>query len=143
MSAPFRAWWKAFLRVWNGITMMSLFNELPNDITVTLDASGSGAVNPSLGIMWLHASTVELRGPIQIDNHKGATSHHRCMYHVGEKMEGGCMQSYCDNQAVVAIIQSRYSRDNELMYLLHCLFYSKPFMDSRLQPRMYQVLIAY
>jgi len=47
------------------------------------------------------------------------------MYRVGENMEGGCMQSYCDNQAVVAIIQSRYSRDDELMHLLHCLFFNQ------------------
>ena len=128
ISAPLEHGGKHFLGYGMGSPWCHCLMSCQSDITVTSDASGSGAVNPPLGIMWLHASTVELWEPIQIDNHKGATSNHHglaCSYRVGEKIEGGCMQSYCDNQAVVAIIQSRYSRDNELMHLLHCLFFNR------------------
>ena len=41
----------------------------------------------------------------------------------GRKWRGLHVKSYCDNQAVVAVMQSRYSRDNELMHLLCSLFF--------------------
>ena len=33
------------------------------------------------------------------------------------------VRALCDNQAVVDVIRSRYSRDNSLMHLLRCLFF--------------------
>ena len=37
--------------------------------------------------------------------------------------------SYCDNSAVVSVLNSRYSRDKDLMQLLRCLF----FLEAQLQ----------
>jgi len=41
----------------------------------------------------------------------------------GKAWQGSTIKSLCDNAAVVAVINSRYSRDEQLMHLLRCLFY--------------------
>lgn len=41
----------------------------------------------------------------------------------GKHWKGTHVHFRCDNQATVTIIQSRYSRDDEVMHLLRCLFF--------------------
>lgn len=41
----------------------------------------------------------------------------------GDAWKGGRVQAHCDNMAVVAVINSRYSKDVQLMQMLRCLFF--------------------
>ena len=41
----------------------------------------------------------------------------------GKQWENCHVKVLCDNQEVVEVIQSRYSRDDNLMHLLRCLFF--------------------
>ncbi len=41
----------------------------------------------------------------------------------GRKWFGKAVLFRCDNQAVVAVLKSRYSRDADLMHMLRCLFF--------------------
>ena len=41
----------------------------------------------------------------------------------GKQWKNCQVRALCDNQAVVEVIRSRYSRDDNLMHLLRCLFF--------------------
>lgn len=43
----------------------------------------------------------------------------------GGEWKGKCVMSYCDNAAVVAIVNKGDCREAEAMYLLHCLAFLK------------------
>ena len=43
----------------------------------------------------------------------------------GKMWQGSTILARCDNEAVVAVINSRYSRDEQLMHLLRCLFFTE------------------
>ena len=66
--------------------MMSLFNELPVDITVTSDASGNWGCGAFSGDKWFQVQW-NSKNQSNLDSHKGATSNHTRMHRVGEKVE--------------------------------------------------------
>ena len=37
------------------------------------------------------------------------------------------IQCFCDNEAVVHVVASRYSKSTDLMHLLHCLFFFEAY----------------
>ena len=50
----------------------------------------------------------------------------------GSELRGKHVLSNCDNEAVVSILSSRYSRDQHLMHLLRCLFFIEAHFQFRL-----------
>ena len=41
----------------------------------------------------------------------------------GSRWQGRLVVAHCDNLAVVEVINAGYSKDSQLMQLLHCLFF--------------------
>ena len=51
----------------------------------------------------------------------------------GRSWKGKLIICHCDNQSVVAVINSRYSRDDELMQLLHTLFFFEAIFEFHME----------
>ena len=51
----------------------------------------------------------------------------------GRSWKGKLIICHCDNQSVVAVINSGYSRDNELMHLLRTLFFFEANSEFHMQ----------
>ena len=122
------SWWHMFLGHWNGISMMSAIGISSPSFTVTSDASGSWGYGAHFASHWFqlkwdpfdnaHSIAFLELVPIIIAGMVW-----------GKLWKGSHVCCRCDNQAVVAIIHSRYSRDDKLMHLLRCLFFVEAFFN--------------
>jgi hypothetical protein len=123
LNAEFRSdmlWWKLFAEKWNGISL--IIPSCPSDVTITSDASGTWGCGAWCDKLWFqlkwdsvttqkHIAVKELI-PILI-----------AAFIWGPLWHGKRVTSNCDNSAVVAVLNSRYSRETHLMQLLRCLFF--------------------
>ena len=130
------AWWHDFLVDWNGVSTLSAFWDQPLSVTLTSDASGSWGCGAYWGSHWFQLAwsetacfvdtnivTKELI-PIVI---AAATW--------GQHWTGQVVCCWCDNIAVVSVLNHRTSRDSELMHLLRCLtFFEASFLVGGWQP---------
>ena len=137
INASFRAdlaWWKAFLRAWNGITMMTMLDEQAPGGMVTSDASGSWGCGAFSGSNWfqlqwntnLLSKSIAVKEMIPIIIAAAIW---------GKLLRGKLVICHCDNQSVVAVIKARYSRDDELMHLLRTLFFIEATFGFQLEAR--------
>lgn len=121
-------WWGTFLPLWNGISMLRPHKRSEPDHEIWSDASGSWGCGALWDLSWFHfqwpaelqpelISTKELI-PIVI----AATVW-------GPSWAGKLIRCNCDNQAVVSVINSGYSKDPALMHLLRCLFFISAHFD--------------
>ena len=132
LNTEFRSdlmWWKAFAPHWNGASL--IIHQESREICMASDASGSWGCGAWCGSSWfqyrwedsshhLNIATKELL-PILI---AGAIW--------GHEWQGCTVKTFCDNAAVVAVVNSRYSKDKNLMHLLRCLF----FIEAQFQFRL-------
>ena len=113
-------WWHMYSKGWNGVSMMSVVEKINPKVSLTTDASGSWGCggfssNQWFSLKWsanavsLHITVKELL-PITIA--AGLW---------GPQWRGQSVQVWCDNEAVVAIINQGTSRDLEAMHLVRCL----------------------
>ena len=117
-------WWWQFCGVWNGVGMMrGTKQEIPTEM-VTSDASGRWGCGAFYGRHWFmlpwagtvadyHITIKELI-PITI-----------AAVVWGQRWRGKTVQAWCDNQAVVCIVNQGSSRDPEAMHLVRCLAFLK------------------
>ena len=135
INASFKAdlaWWRTFLQTWNGISMMSMLGEQAPGGAVTSDASGSWGCGAYSGPQWfqlqwndnLRSKSISVKEMIPIII-AGAIW--------GRAWKGKLIICHCDNQSVVAVINSRYSRDDELMHLLRTLFFFEAIFEFHMQ----------
>ena len=130
LNQQFRAdlcWWQVFAAEWNGVAIIAPPISQPQ-MQCTSDASGSWGCGACHISHWFqsewsqHTATWSIAAkellPILLAS---ATW--------GKDWKGALVLFQCDNQAVVAVLQSRYSRDPTLMHLLRCLF----FMEAKYQ----------
>ena len=105
---------EAFLRAWNGITMMTMLVEQAPGGMVTSDASGSwgcGAFSSWFQLQWntnLLSKSIAVKEMVPIIIAAAIW---------GKLWRGKLIICHCDNQSIVVVIKARYSRDNELMHL--------------------------
>ena len=138
LNAEFRAdlmWWRTFAAHWNGCSLIIHKNCQLHK--VTSDASGSWGCGAWHNEKWFQlawdSSTQELHItakemiPIII-----------ALVIWGAEWTKGRVIAQCDNEAVVTIINSRYSSDKYLMQMLRCLFLLKPGISVRLKLFIYQ-----
>ncbi|MCG8431273.1 MAG: hypothetical protein MJA29_08890, partial [Candidatus Omnitrophica bacterium] len=118
LNAEFRSdmlWWKLFAEKWNGISL--IIPSCPSDVTLTSDASGTWGCGAWCDKLWFqlewdndtiqkHIAVKELI-PILV-----------AAFIWGPLWHGKRVTSNCDNSAVVAVLNSRYSREKHLMQLL-------------------------
>lgn len=128
------AWWHEFLEAWNGISLMTATNTAVPDVVLTSDASGSWGCGGFWEKKWFQVAwegtecssstniTVKELIPIVI-----ATA----LW--GREWRGQVVNCRCDNQAVVAVLQSRTSKEVEIMHLLRCLFFFEAVHGCQLQ----------
>ena len=129
LNAEFKsdiAWWKVFASQWNG-TAIIIPSGQP-DITITSDASGSWGCGAWCGNRWFQLEWNELLKDKNISV-KELIPILVAVVLWGPQWQGKRIVSHCDNAAVVSILNSRYSRDKDLMQILRCLF----FLEAQLQ----------
>ena len=127
------AWWDVFLCQWNGISLMRLLAREPTQVTLSTDASGNwgcgGYIQPDykwFSWRWdnrIQADSIAIKElfPIVVA---------AAIY--GKIWAGKGILRRCDNQAVVATLNSRYAKDNRLMHLLRTLFFFEAQYNFRM-----------
>lgn len=118
------AWWDQFLESWNGVSLLSMVDRPHTGPVVTSDASGSWGCGAFWGSSWFQLPWQSATGS---EKENIATKE---MIPVviaaavwGSKWKGASVLFCSNNQAVVAVMASRTSRDKALMHLLRCLFF--------------------
>ena len=109
------------MEMWNGVSLLHCIGCLVPKNVVTSDASGWGCGgywdDKWFQLAWsstLVSSSVNIAVKELIPIVLAAAVW-------GQWWQGGVVLCRCDNEAVVAVIKSRTSRDMELMHLLRCL----------------------
>lgn len=116
------AWWHEFLVHWNGVSLLVALGQQEPSVVLTSDASGSWGCGAYWETKWfqlawqgtacttdVNIATKELI-PIVIA---------AALW--GKFWEGQMVLCRCDNEAVVAVLNKRTSKDSDLMHLLRCL----------------------
>ena len=132
LNSDFRsdmAWWRAFAPHWNGASL--LIRPGCRQIKVTSDASGRWGCGASYRSSWFQLEWDDRSRHFSIAI-KELIPIIIAAVIWGEEWSGGRVQACCDNSAVVAIMNSRYSRENHMMRMLRCLF----FVETRYQFRI-------
>ena len=125
LNASFRAdlaWWKAFLAAWNGVSMMKLLGHQEPAVVVTSDASGHWGCGAFCERKWFQLQWDPTLSQKSIAAKELIPIVVACAVW-GPTWEGQVVRCRSDNQTVVAVIQTRYSRDDDLMHLLRSLFF--------------------
>jgi len=114
------AWWSCFMCSWNGVSLLRLIGSPPANVVLTSDASGWGCgayfdnrwFQLPWSATWVKAESIAVKELIPIVL-AGAVW--------GDLWSGNVVLCRCDNESVVAVVNSRTSRDPGLMHLLRCL----------------------
>ena len=134
LNTAFRSdllWWFTFLESWNGVAML----EAPMAYTVNqhvyTDASGVYGCGA-----WWQSRWFQFQWPQNFIQHSIATKELlpivlACVVW-GPLWRGQGILVHSDNEAVVAVINSGYSKDPSLMQLLRCLFFIKAYFEVSL-----------
>ena len=113
-------WWKTFATHWNGCSL--IIHKHCQEHRVTSDASGLWGCGAWYNEKWFQlawdSSTKELHIAV-----KEMIPIIIALVIWGAKWTKGRVIAQCDNEAVVAIINSRYSSGKYLMQMLRCLFF--------------------
>ena len=122
LNANFRSdmtWWKIFAAHWNGRAL--IIPQGPPDLTITSDASGSWGCGAWCTNSWfqLQWSQETLNKHISVKERISIVIAAIVWGHTLNRQRVLCN---CDNSAVVVVINTRYSKDKDLMQLLRCLF---------------------
>lgn len=120
LNREFRAdlrWWQLFLCFWNG---KSFIQHERQEVVVISDASGSWGCGAHSELRWL-----QLRWPVSMVDCDIAVKEMipivLAVVAWGPQGRGSRFRCYSDNQAVVAVVESRQARDKHLLHLVHCL----------------------
>ena len=123
-------WWKTFALHWNGAALI-IDPNLHHPIVVTSDASGLWGCGAWCGHKWF-----QLQWDQQSIGRQIAVKELLPVIIAaaiwGHELAGKRVVSNCDNQAVVAVLNSRYSREKDLMQLLRCLFFLEAHFQFQL-----------
>ena len=125
LNASFRSdiqWWHCFLDRWNGVAMMSDASARPVDIHLFTDASGSFGCGAWWGTAWLQYPWADEAANLSIAVKELLPIVMACMLW-GNTWRNKQVLVHCDNQAVVEVVNSGASKDQNLAQLLRCLFF--------------------
>lgn len=129
LSAGFRSdlmWWRLFLKEWNGLSLMRAVGKQLADVEVFSDASGSWGCGAYSGSQWFQLAWSSSAAKYQIAV-KELLPVVLAAAVWGKDWKGLDVTCHSDNQAVVAVIRSRTSKDPDLMHLLRSL----SFIEAR------------
>ena len=124
-------WWDTFLELWNGVSIIPPSNrDLPTHHVFT-DAAGKFSCGAVWDRLWLHNGW-------QIDLQLKAIATLKLLPITlaamvwGRQWSGSLVVVHCDNQAVVTIVNSGYSKDRDIMHMIYCLFFIRAYWDFQL-----------
>lgn len=126
-------WWRTFASHWNGAALIIDPNS-HQPVVVTSDASGSWGCGAWCELQWF-----QLQWDSQSEGKQIAVKELLPVIIAsavwGHGWSGKCVVSNCDNQAVVAVLNSRYSREKDIMQLLRCLFFLEAHFQFQLSAK--------
>ena len=133
LNAEFRsdmAWWHLLASHWNGVGII-IEPHTSQALTITSDASGSWGCGAWFGLKWFQLKWDDQVAPKNIAV-KELIPILIAAAIWGKEWKGKQVISQCDNQAVVAVLSSRYSKEKDLMQLLRCLFFLEAFYSCQI-----------
>ena len=112
-------WWLIFIGIWNGISIFPVSRPV---VDLASMHQGPGDVEPTQtigGFRWngqpnLYKKDIAFKELLSIVLAVTAWGHQWCNHHI---------RFFCDNEAVVHVVASCYSKSADLMHFLHCLFF--------------------
>ena len=116
-------WWRLFLHLWNGISMMSTLMPTYPDLSIISDASGTWGCAAVWDTHWFQLEWGT--GPFansQIASKELLPIIIACVIW-GKGWKGHHVLCYCDNESVVSVLNSRTSKDQSIMHMLRSLFF--------------------
>ncbi|KAL5500231.1 hypothetical protein EMCRGX_G011755 [Ephydatia muelleri] len=115
------AWWRMLAANWNGTGLISQDRITPT-VKLYTDAAGSWGCGASWNQQWFQVQWSESATPLPISG-KEMLPIIMAAATWGAQWHGQLVACYCDNQAVVATLATRSSKEERLAHLLRCLFY--------------------
>ena len=116
-------WWSLFLADWNGTRIMSSRSKLRPDFTLTSDASGSWGCGAFTSLHeWFQFTWPPSWAGIHITVKELLPIVMACAVW-GNQWSSKSVKCFCDNAAVVAILNSGTSKDMLAMHLMRCLVF--------------------
>ena len=119
-ARPDICWWSEFASSWNGTSLLFKFDKQHPQIVVTSDASGNWGCAAYMGMQWFQFQWPSHMEPCHITT-KELIPIVVAAAIWGHEWVGKSVRFRCDNDAVVAILNSGSSRDNFVMHLIRCL----------------------
>lgn len=127
-------WWHTFLATWNGKAMIQNVAVYGGGVEVFTDASSSIGCGA-----WWSPRWIQLKWPqggkfeeLPITQKEVLPVVLACAVW-GDQWYGKQVTAHCDNEAAVAVLNSGYSRDPQIMHLLRCLFFIKAYFQIALR----------
>ena len=117
-------WWFLFAEQWNGVSFTHEARCRSWEVTVTSDASGSWGCGAFSEREWFQLRWPETFRELHITVKELAPIVLAAAVW-GKEWKGKCVMSYCDNAAVVVIINKGDSKEPEAMHLVRCLAFLK------------------
>ena len=125
------AWWAMYLGIWNGVGMMRGVDDSPTQHQIWTDASGTfgcGAWDPEFR-EWIQVAwpATYSEGALRLSEESIALKELLLIVIAcgiwGGRWSKSRVTVYCDNEGVVAMVNSGYSRVPPIMHLLRTLFF--------------------
>ena len=124
-------WWYAFVEPWNGVSMLRQANIASPDHEIWSDASGSWGAGAFWKSEWFQLQWA----PSLLDEQIAIKELIPIVIATtlwGSQWHGTTVRANCDNEAVVAVIKSGYSREPFISHLLRCIFFFSAKYDFTL-----------
>ena len=112
-------WWHTFIESWNGVSLLRDINTAYPDHEIWSDASGSWGAGAFWVIEWFK---LQWPPPLRIAIKELTPIVIACAFW-GNYCQGTTVRADCDNEAVVAVINSGYSQDTFMRHLLWCIVF--------------------
>ena len=125
------AWWEIFLESWNGVSMLWSVRTARADHHFYSDASGAFGCGAIWAHQWLQFEWPQVYGEVAIAPKELVPVVMACMVW-GRAWQHQVVYVHSDNEAVVSVINSGYSKDEQLMHLVRCLFFIQAVWDISL-----------
>ena len=116
------AWWDLFLESWNGVSMLRPVRLLVADHHLYSDASGGFGCVAIWSSLWLQFTSPQSYYGVAIAPKELIPIVMACLVW-GRSWQGQVVHAHCDNEVVVAVLNSGYSKDDQSMHLVRCLFF--------------------
>ncbi len=123
-------WWRSFLELWNGVSIITSGPANPPELQLWSDASGSWGCAAIWYPYWFQVPW-ETAHPFS-----GASIAAKELLPIllaacawGTEWRGLTVQCNCDNQAAVSVLKSGSAKDPHLAHMLRCLFFLESMFD--------------